>query len=321
MAVEHYTIFKATTNINETLLTNEVELNLKAWMRWALLKIGAWQDVEMDSSGYYGGNFHELTAIEDPSYSDYQVWETPKKDIVHETGVDFNDQEPIEISGVWVNGSFYAPGHATYGHYVDYPNGRVVFNAALDSDDVVKMNYSYRTVSVEIADDSPLWKEIQYGSLRVDNTHRTDPDKGQWSAIPSLKRQQLPAIIIEAVPRGSNKGWEIGSQALMVNRDVLFHIVAEDRLIRNNLVDIVALEENKTIWMFNSDDLVNTDDWPLDYRGAKNTNGLTYPNLIENYKWLRLTILKTLIAEVGGLNPYLHEGTVRATCEIILTKD
>jgi hypothetical protein len=322
MALEPYTQFKATTNINNTLLMEEMEHSIEEWLKWSLLRIGAWQDVDMESSGYFGGDFHTLSRVVDPSYDEYQVWETPVKVLVYESGVNFNGNEnPVEISGVWINGAFYEPDDITYGHYVDYPNGRVVFNTALTSDDIVEMNYSYRTVTVEIAGESDRWKEIPYGSRRVDNPHRVDPDKGQWAAIPALKRIKLPAIVIEAVARGTNKGYQLGSQALVTKRDVLFHIVAEDRRWRNRLSDIVLGEQEQTIWLFNSDNIVGTQDWPVDYRGAKNDSGLTYPELIDKYKWLRMRIDRMVLAEVENLNPYLHEGTVRGTMEIIYTKD
>ncbi len=324
MPVQPYHKFKAITNINETLLTEEIEYNLKEFTRWGLLYIGGWQNVEIPSSGYYGGTYHELTAIEDAQYDDLQVWETPRKDLVYETDInnpDLNNQEPISISGVWVNGAFYGSGHATYGHYIDYPNGHVVFNTALEEGDTVEMNYSYRTISVEIADNSPLWKEIQYGSLNVEDSHKSDKDKGEWTAIPALRRQQLPAVIIEAVPRGTNEGWQLGSQAMEVARDVLFHIVADNRGMRNKLCDTIALEENQTIWLFDSDELVSSNDWPIDYRGAKNPSGLTYPNLIELHKWLRMRFDKTYLSQMESLNPNLHYGNVRVTTKTILTKD
>jgi hypothetical protein len=324
MAIQPYAKFKAITDFNQTLLTEEIEYNLKEFTRWGLLYIGAWQDVQIPSSGYYGGTYHELTAIVDPQYEELQVWETPRKDLVYETGInnpDLAGHEPISISGVYVNNTFYGSGHATYGHYIDYTNGHVIFNTPLVDGDTVQMNYSYRTVSVEVADESPLWREIQYGSFRVDDSHRTDNSKGEWTAVPALRRQQLPAIIIEAVPRGTNRGWEIGSQTLEVSRDILFHIIAENRGIRNRLCDIIALEENQTIWLFNSDDLVGGTDWPLDYRGAKNSAGLIYPNLIEAHKWLRTRFDKTYVSEMQSITPDLHLGTVRLTTQTIITKD
>ena len=321
MSVAPYTQFRAVTNFNNTLLTNEIEQNLKYWARWCFLKIGAWQDVEIPSSGYYGGDFSLLTPVVDPNYEEYQVYAAPKMDLVYEEGVDYDGANPIAISGVWINDGFYGSGDASHGHYVDYDNGYVVFTEPLTSTDVVKMNYSFRTVSVQIADESPIWKEIQYGSLRVDDTHVLDNENGQWTAIPAIARQQMPCVIFEAVPRGSHKPWELGGMGQIITRDVLAHIVAQDRQTRNNITDIFAFEGEHVIWLFNSDEIVGSTDWPLDYRGAKNDNGLNYPDLIERYKWLRTRIGETVISEIESRNPYLHESTVRLRTETIFGRE
>lgn len=320
-AEQPYTTFRATTNFKNTLLTEEIEENLKHWMRWSFLKIGAWQDVLIPESGWDGGYFHLLNPSIDPSFEDLTVYETPRLDLVYESGVDFSGSNPIQISGVWINGSFYEPDDSTFGHYVDYENGRVIFDTPLSSGDQVEMNYSYRTVSVQVADESELWKEVQFGTLRVDDSHLSDKERGEWSAVPSIKRQQLPVIVLECVPRGTNKPYELGSGAHYVYRDVLAHILAENRHIRNRIADVLSFEEDHVIWLFNSDSITGSSDWPLDYRGSKNENGLNYPQIIDKYKWLRCSLQNTTIADVETRNRYLHEGTVRIKTETVFAID
>lgn len=302
-------------------MTEEIEQNLKHWMRWSFLKIGAWQDVNIPASGYYGGDFSLLSPAIDSSFDDYSVYETPKLDLVFEEDVDFNGAEPIGISGVWINSAFYPQNDVTYGHYVDYENGRVIFTNALSATDEVKMNYSYRTVSIQIADESEIWKEVQYGTLRVDDPHVLDNTKGEWTAIPSLKRQQLPVIVLEAVSKGTQKPYEIGGQTMYVYRDILAHILSENRYLRNRLADILAFEQEHVIWLFNSDALAGSTDWPLDYRGAKTSTGLNYEALIEAHKWLKMTIKESVISEVESFHPRLIEATVRLKTETIFGRD
>lgn len=320
--MERYTEFKAVTDFSHSLLSEEIEQNLKWWSRWAFLRAGAWTDVNIPSSGFYGGRFDQLTPVDDANYSSGQVWETPKKEICYESGVNFNDSyNPIQISGVWVTGVLHGTGSPLYGHYVDYENGHVVFNSGIDTDLSISMNHSYRSVSVQIADDSPIWREIQYGSLRVDDNDSTNPNTGEWAAVPALRRQQLPAVIIELVPRTSNRGYELGSTVLITEQDVLFHCVAEDRATRNRLIDCYRFEQDHVIWLFNTDDIVESTDWPLDYRGAKNLAGLMYPDLIDNYQWQRLRFIRTTCSEMESPTPRLHFGTVRATVEVVFGCD
>ncbi len=314
--IDPYKKFKSVTSFNETQLTENIEDNLLHFFRWSFLQIGCWQDVTIPESGWDGGDFSLLTPVTDPSYEDYQVYETPKLDLVYESGVDFNDANPIQISGVWINGDLYGPGFdESHPYFIDYANGRVVFDDPLDETDEVKMNYSYRTVSVQMCEDSPMWKEIQYGSLRVEDSHVLDKDKGGWTAIPAIRRQQLPAVFIEAIPVGSQKPYELGAGGHLVYRDFLLHVVSEDRRLRNRITDILASEEEHMLWIWDSND-ISLADWPLDYRGMAGT-GLMYPELIDKYKWLKVFISKTLISEVESRNPYLFESSIRLRTETI----
>lgn len=320
MSVDPYTKFKSVTDFNETLLTENIEDNLKHYLRWSLLNIGCWQDVNIPQSGIDGGDFSLLTPVIDNSYDDYRVYETPKLDIVYESGIDFNGLSPIEISGVWINDDLYGPDFdISHPYFIDYENGRIIFDDPLADTDVVKLNYSYRTISVQMVEESPMWKQIQYGSLRVEDPHVLDRDKGDWAAIPSIRRQQLPAIFIEAIPVGSNKPWELGAGGHLVYRDILLHVVAENRRLRNRIMDILASEEEHTLWIWDSNN-ISIADWPLDYRGMKNSGGLMYPELINKYKWLRTFILKTYISDIESRNPNLHEATVRIKTETIFGK-
>lgn len=323
MSNTDYLKFKGVNKIGYSLLMNEIEANLKLWLDWCLLGVGGWTDVEIPSTGAYGGNFHTLHSILDPAYTDGQVWETPRLDLVYESGVNFNgSSNPIAISGVYVNGVFKTPSDPSYGHYVDYPHGRVVFNTAINTADVVTMEYSYRDIQVSIADQSPMWKQLQYGSLRVDDSHLSDSEKGEWTAKPGISRQQLPAVIIEVVPRRTSRPFELGNGSLLISQDVLFHVIAQDRFWRNQLVDIIALQEDKNIYMFNTNEVAESGAYPLDYRGTINPKGVSYNTLVnrreENgYRWRELRFSRMIGSEVETHNPNLYRGVVRATVEII----
>lgn len=315
MANTDYTKFQAVTRNTSPLLLETLEVNLKRYFDWCLLNIGFWTDVNISDGVFTGGNFYTLNPVDDT----YTIYETPRKNLVYEE-FEYDGNSPIEIAGVRVNGTLYTSGHGTYGHNIDYINGRVIFNSARSSTDIITMSYSYKDISVERAIESDIWKEIQYGSFKPSDTHLTDNEKGQWTAIPALRRQQLPALIIESVPRRISTGWQLGSKSRNIFQDVLFHVVAENSTQRNQLTDIIDSEKFHTIFLMNIED-IHTDDWPINYLGYKNSLGLMYPDLIEEYKWIKITFSDMKVSEVANINPYLFQSTIRSTIECVFTSD
>jgi hypothetical protein len=324
MGVKDYTLLKGINSIGETLLMTELEHNLKAFLDWSLLEsAGAWTDVYIPQSGVHGGVFHTLRPVFDPNFTDGQVWETIHSDWCYETGVNHGTGllSPINISGVYVTGIYYPTGDSTYGHYYDYPLGRVIFDSPISTGLTVSMEYSFREVQIGVAGDSQIWKEIQYGSLRPDDSHWTSKDdRGEWSRM-GVQRQQLPAIVLEAVPRRTQRAYELGNGSLIVNQDILCHVISQDRWYRNQLIDVLCLQDKKTIYMFNSDEVVASGVEPLDYRGMRSTQAAMYPVLTANrgqgYRWKELRFNGIECSEAITNDPNLHIGTVRMTCEVV----
>lgn len=310
--------FNSVSHYSDQLLNTELESNLKVFLDWCFLGIGAWTNVTIPTSGAFGGSWHQLIPINDPSYSYGQVWETARKDWVYETNVGYSGyNDPISISGVYVNGVLKGTGDATYGHHYNYPLGRIVFNSPIDPLSTVTLNYSYRNVQVYVADQAPWWDELQYNSFRVDDEHFSPSASGDW-AILSNHRVQLPAVVLEVIPRRRFKPFQLGDCGNIVEQDMAFHILSQTRFERNQIVDIISLQNDKNIGLFDSDKVAVSGRFPLDYRGMINPSGLMYPSLIqEPYFWYHARMTQTIVSEVYSHNPMLHEGTVRTTFEII----
>ena len=134
MANPAYTTLSKVNNVGDSLLNSEIENNIKWYLDWGLLGIGGWSDVSIPTPGAYGGTFDSLRPVQDPAYTDGQVWETARKDWVWETGTAWSGSEvPVQISGTYVNSVLYGTGDATYGHHYDYPLGRVIFDSPIDT--------------------------------------------------------------------------------------------------------------------------------------------------------------------------------------------
>ena len=317
MAVNSYTrLNKHVSQVGETLLTSQIESNMKSYLDWGLLGIGSFSNVSIPTSGAFGGTFDKLRLVDDPSYSQGQIWEAARKDWVWETGV-YYDTQPVQMSGVTVNGTFYGTGDATYGHHYNYPLGRVVFNSAIPENSNVQLNYSYRNVQTYIADQAPSWDEIQYGSLRVDDSTLYDSGSGNWQILAN-NRVQLPAVVIEATSRRQFRPYEMGTVGNFVYTDVLFHIISESRWWRNQLVDIISLEKDRSIWLYDNNLVASATGYPLDYRGMVLPDAPMYPNLVEAYRFKMARFYGMNVTEMQSPTARLHRGTVRATFEIVM---
>jgi hypothetical protein len=324
MAGPDHTRLKNVGNFGEDLLSNRLEANLKAFYDWALLSsMGAWFDVTIPEGGPFGGDFSTLRLVDDPAFSDGQVWETIRKDLVYETGVDYSyggsTYNPISISGVWVDDTFYLPSDSTYGHHVNYPLGRVIFDNAIATTSTVQMNYSFRQVQTLRADQVPHLQELQFGSYRPDDEHFETTSTGTYSQF-SNQRIQMPCVVFEVVGGQQPEGWQIGSGSQRVEVPVLAWVFSEERWSRNQLVDIMVEQNDKNIWLFNTTDAQS--EYPLDFRGEKTSPNM-YPHLVDptGYQWKRCRFLNVTSSDVQSENPFLFKGVVRTNCEIYIDGD
>ncbi len=317
--VRKFTQFNGVTEYGQTLLASHLEQNLKVFMDWSFLGIGAWTNVNIPNTGAFGGSFSTLRRVDDPSYTDGQVWESARQDWVYETGVEYTAGTPNVLTGVFVNSVSYATGDSTFGHHYNYGLGRVVFDSAIATTSVVELNHSYRNVHVHRADTAPWWDELQYGSLRPDDSHFGQTGSGDWSILAN-HRVQLPAVIIEIVPRRDFEGYQLGDLTQWVNQDALLHVLAQSRWERNQLLDILSFQNDKTIWLFDSNLIAADTGFPLDFRGMLLPNPNMYPHFVQvgsKYRWKKCQFIDTRISEVRTMNPRLHEGTVRTTLRVL----
>lgn len=317
--LRQFTQFQGVTEYGQTLLASHLEQNLKVFMDWSFLGIGAWTNVDIPTSGAYGGDFSNLRLVDDPSYTAGQIWEAARQDWVYETGVEYTAGTPNVLTGVFVNSVLYTTGDATFGHHYNYGLGRVIFDTAISTTSVVELSYSYRNVHISVSDTSPWWDELQYDTMRPDDSHFNQTGSGDWSTLAN-HRVQLPAVVIEVVPRRSFEGYQLGDLQQWVNQDALFHVLAQSRWERNQLLDILSFQNDKTIWLFDSNLLAADTGFPLDFRGMLLPSSRMYPFFVQftsKYRWKTCRFINTSISEVRTMNPRLHEGTVRTTLQVL----
>ena len=310
------TKFKGVENISQDLLLNILEANFKMYFDWAFLHIGGWFDVSIGNNTLYGINQHaKLLPVEDPSYTNGMVWQGIRKDWVWETGTFYNSTSPISIENVVVNSNSVSKlGNFT----INYPLGRIIFNAPILQSSIVEASYSYRFVQVHRSSDSPWFNILQFSSFNTSNKDIKQNDNGEWS-IGGNHRLQLPCIIIEPVSRSRSRPYEIGNGLLWLEQDIAFYVLAENKNDRNKLLDILRLQQDVTLQLFDTNQLAQNDNYPLDYNGDIKNTPLMYPDIIDLYPWRKCLMKNISLFEIDSPHPNLHQGMARATVEIIST--
>jgi hypothetical protein len=309
-----YIHFKGVHNYNDVQIATSIENNLKHFLDNAFLQIGAWTNVYW--TGYVAspvGNPGKLSWVNEHSYLNGRVWQGIRKDWVWETGLSFSGNYPISISSVNVSGV-----DITGGYYVDYPQGRVVFNTPISTTTNVYVNYSYRNVQTYIADDAPWLQELQYNTQDATNTQFTqDPRTGNWS-VGSFNRIQLPAVVLQVIPRAGSYPYEMGNGSLVLQQDVLFHILSEKRRIRNDLMSMFLLQNDRSIYLFDENKIKKEKVFPLNYRGER-SNSLLYSDLVSETGYRDMLCRFTRCRSVESNMHYrnLYDGMVLTTLELV----
>jgi hypothetical protein len=306
------TCFKNVNSITEDFLLNIVESNFKYFLDWSFLHIGAWINVVEDQSSIYGGHPRsKMSHVEDPSYDTGTVWQGFRKDWVWEHPITYYNNTPLLVNTIKINDTPYNSGFT-----VNYPEGKIILANPISINSDVRVNYSYKYVQIYRAVDSPWFSVIQYESLNTQNPDIIRQADGDWY-IGSEHRMQLPAVVIESIPRSRSKPYEIGNSLLVTEQDIVFHILAENKNDRNKLMDIIRLQQDATIGLFNTNDVAQNNKYPVNYDGTINSSGLMYPVLIDQFLWKKCWLKNIILYDIDTPHPNLHRGLVRCTLEII----
>ena len=342
---------KGFDDVGESTLSTVIQDNMVEYFDWALLEKGNFFNISVPTTGQFGGNKHNLRLVDDPRYDSGQVWEGFRSNWVWQSGLSFSEtdgynplrqakviQSTVErmeypfqkrvsgVSGVYVGGEFRpASGVGTYAHHIDHPRGRVVFDTAIPTTSTVQAEFSYKWINVTRANNA-FFREIQYRSQRTDRDFNF-AGSGDWSQL-SDTRLQLPAIAVETVKKREMAPYQLGGSQY-VESDVLFHVLAETEFARDKLLDILSLQKDSHISLFDPDRIGRENVYPLDWRGSPKVGALRHPELVAptgdggylntaNVFHGDLRFKDTAITAVTTMNPNLYHGVVRTSTEVIL---
>jgi hypothetical protein len=313
---------KGFDSVFDATLNNELQDNIVEFLDWALLEKGNYFNVDLGETSPNGQDYSRLRLSSDDNFTAGQVWEGFRENWVWQSGVSYsptpvvgtNNDKP-GISGVYVNSTFY-PSNTTgiYAHYVDYYNGRVVFDTAIPTGTTLQTEYSYKWINVIYANEVPWIQDIQYRTYDL-TSEFLQGGKGKWDQLPE-SRIQLPFIAVEIVPRRTMKGYQLGG-GQWVSTDVLFHCTAEDEYTRNKLVDIISLQNDKTMLRFNSNTTASSGDFPIDHQGTPVSGALRYPDLINKHYGGKIRLTNSSVQGMDTINSNFYAGIVKLTAEVI----
>jgi len=270
MAVNH---FKGYVDIEEPSVTEVIEDNIVGYINWGFLQLNAFFNIDIPSSGAYGGGRHILRCVDDPRYDNGQIWEAYRQNWVWESGLSTPEQ-PIAISGIFVDGSFLPKGS---GYYINYVNGQVVFDTAISTTSSVQLEYSHKWINTTNASNIPWFRKGQTRSFRVDDSSYI-VNSGVWNDL-AENRVQFPTVAVEAV--GKNyKGYQLGGYQYAYT-DVVLHIISEDPRTAKRLASVLAEQNESDIYLFDTGKMGDDNRFPLDYRGEIASGAICYPDLIK----------------------------------------
>lgn len=318
-----YLKLKGVVDMREATLANEIQDNVIEFFDWGLLNIGNYYNVTLGETDTNGVDMSVLRAVEDnPNFADRQAWEGFRGNWVWQSGISYSpaplvgsDNAHPGVSGVYVNDTFYPSDTVgTYAHKIDHFNGRVIFDTPLPTGSVVKAEFSYKNVNVVYASNLPWLRHVQARTQDVP-PHFASLTQGDYNMPPEM-RLQLPAIAVEMVPSRRFAPYQLGGGQFTYT-DIRFHCVAEDETTVNQLVDIVSQQNDKTIFMFNSNSLAASGAFPLDYQGVPVSGAFRYPELIDGFSNKRLRFENATSSTVNMVNTNFNAGIVRITAEVI----
>lgn len=268
-----------TTFYGQYSLEDQILQNLITFIKFGLLEIGAFYNIEKDTTSYDGQNASLLRPTRIPGQTDRTVYEGLKHDWIWETGISLKytgGNTPTSISGIYFNDTFYPTGTLVGGrsYHINYSRGAVVFSSGCAVSDTVKVAHSLRAVNVYSTD-----------SLHYKNLLGFYQDRTNWNMIGSgidnisnPYKAYLPAIFV-SVSNYKSQGMEIGSRSKYATATINFDIFTTNHSDRKKLSDICFMMEEKTFPTYN----VNEAPQPLNSSGMIYPSSMIWPQLTNNY--------------------------------------
>lgn len=313
-----YTTLKGFDSLNKFSYEEILEHNIINFFDWGFINKDGFYNVRIPTSGAYGGDFSRLRPVRDARFTNGQVWEGVRLNWVWESGLT-GSRSPISISGVFVNNTFYPASSGQF--HVDYPNGRIVFTNAISQTATVRVEHSYKWINVISSQNVPWLRKVQQNSFRADDANFLS-GSGEYLNY-GQTRIQLPFVAVE-VADGYYKGYELGGSQLCY-KTLKFYVVGEDSTV-NRIANAISDQNDKTIYLYNTNEVVDANNSPLRWNGSIASGALTYPDMINTYTYTngvlhgKVSLLESKPQAAQRLTDNIIQKVVTITTEAVLTQ-
>lgn len=290
---------KGIKSVHDATISNEILDSLVEFFDWGLLQKGNYFNVNLGEEDRKGVDLSKLILSDSKAFTTGRAWDGLKSNWVWQSGIAFSPS-PIIATGIYLNDVFYALNNNTKPYYIDYFNGRVVFDTAIATTSKVQVEHSYKWIGVDYANSFDGIRAIQSDSQSL-STEMTI---------------RLPIIAIEVVNRNKMTGYELGGGQI-VETMVLFHCIARDEPTKNRMVDIISYQNEKSIFTFDSVRLAQNREFPLDYRGFPKPGALNFRDLVIKYPRYKLRFFNVKTSNMEMKGNSLFGATVKLDVELV----
>jgi len=264
-------------------LKSLLKLNFKFFLDMHLLREGAFINIASGTSFYDGSDMSVLLPDTNADnvfggVSDGQVWQSPFREWVYESGVPLDGTRvispPVLASGVYIEGAFRPTTDAEFGHTIDYINGRVIF----DSPQPLTLQVNAEFTAREVRSAFEHQFNQQYQTSVLENKYKSNPLTSNELVYPSGNLYPFPAVFLEVTDRTFD-AYEIGNRSMIIKDTLRLHVWALDDMERDNIVDILTAQVRKSVPM------IDFNLAPLPLSGIYNTLSpeyIPYQTLLKN---------------------------------------
>lgn len=296
-----YDVFHGVSDISDASYSETLSENVAMYVDWALLNINAFYDVRINQYTY-GTDLSKMRPVSQSG----RIWESNRPGWVWESGT--YGRQPIRISGVFVNGTL------TSGYQLNYRDGQVIFNNNLSAQNVVKVEYSNKMYQVYQTKDNPWFKQMLSDEFISYGDNYMQIGSGVYDIF-KKNRVQTPFVAVEIVPKIELRPYQMGG-GQWKTQDVLMWVASDKESQTQNMIEYLANQKDKTLLLFNLNDVRRANRQPYRYDGTLNPSGLNFKQLVDSYYYKNARIMKTS-AEGWTNGPPLYIGVVRWSLEAV----
>lgn len=297
----NYDTFTGVSHIGYAGYSENLSENFAMYLDWAFLNVGGFDNVRIGQARY-GQDPSLLRRVNSTTYESY------RRNWVWESGIYYQTQ-PIQISGVYLNGTFYGP--AQTGYQINYRDGQVLFTNPVPTGTTVKVEYSYKLYSTYQLNKEKWFDDILTGDFTPTYTDFNQVGSGAFNVL-AQNRVNVPFIAVEVVPRRDFRGLQLGGGQI-VYQDIQYWVCSTEPWHVQTATDAISFQNDKTFHLFNLKFVQDAQVYPFRQNGTLNPSGQNYKQLVDNYFWKKCRSINTDVNKIMGSPLYIS--TVRQTLE------